>query len=220
MYLLSFISWLVTEQEIQKGQAVHLFLWINIKNSWKVPTNKCSIQSSYLNCHKNPHLFLDHLCINPLCTRPFSKYFWLCAFALGIHVSNRTLMDGRCGCVLSARAHVLCKSSIWKVQAGHCRLLSQRPQPQGEAQGSREQSYLFLHALYLFSRNSKGMVSFHTGINGMQKVSLPLTASLPSLCHLCISCPALCVFLHCAISRLFITEGRESNPRPKATPKE
>ena len=78
-------------------------------------------------------------------------------------------------------------------------------------------SSLFLHALYLFSQNSKSMVSFHMGINGMQKVSLPFTASLPSLCHLCIGCLALCVSPYCAILKLSVTKSNKSSPHPKAT---
>ena len=93
MYLLSFISWLVTEQEIQKDQTVHLFLWINIKNSWKVPTNKCSIQSNYLNCHKSPHLFLDHLCINSSMHTALQQAFLIVCFRF-VHTRIQQDTDG------------------------------------------------------------------------------------------------------------------------------
>lgn len=71
---------------------------------------KHSIYSNYLNCYKSPHLLLNHLCIHSFMHKSLQQTFWLCAFALCIHISNRILIDGRRRCVLSG----LCSLSLQK----------------------------------------------------------------------------------------------------------
>lgn len=132
-----------------------------------------------MDCYKSPHLSLHHLCINSFMPSSLQQTFLSSALLL----CGRTQPAGHRQREGAGESSGLCSRSLQKPylkeQAGRCGLLSQRRLLGSEAQGPRESSCLFLGALYLFSQNSKSMVSFHTGIKGMQKLSLPFHSFPP-----------------------------------------
>lgn len=120
------------------------------------------------------------------------------------------------GMCYQACAHFLCKRSIWKMLPHP----GQDPFRETSAVvrlGDLEKQAISSSMFYLFSPNSRNMVSFHMGINGMQKVFFHLQlSSHPSA--ICALAAGPSVSLHrCYLETLSVTKRRKSSLHSKAT---
>lgn len=178
--------------------------------------SKPSINNNYLDHYKSQHLFLYHLFANSFTHKSLQQTLGSPVLVLCVHTyPNRTLRD---------RGWVLRPVLTFSEEAVSWDAAPPRPCAVTEASAAQRGpgiwagSCLFFHALHLFPPNRKGTVSFHTGINRTQKFSLAFTVSLPPLCHLCLTHPALCVSPYlCHLEALSTTDSSKSRSRPEAT---
>lgn len=141
--------------------------------------------------------------IHSFYTSPFSKQLrGLCVCFVCTHIQQGTTRRRRCVRVIRP---VLTFFS--KAVSGSCRGI--------RCLGMGESSHLFLQGLYLFSPDSKSMISFHMGISECRKfpfhLQLPSHPSAIGAWATWLSCHSILCYLE-TLSR---TESRKSSPHPE-----